>query len=143
VTSGDPQADFLRSLRRSLPGGWLFRRRVICEIRQHLEDSIADTQAHGVPTEIAIRDALARLGEVELIAGSFHAAEADRLGFRRRLAALPTAWFAVIAMSGVTLWAIELPQASGAKPPARHTHLRANVHRVHPPARPRHRFARQ
>lgn len=113
--SVDARSEFLRALARALPGGWVARRRIVGEIKQHLEDCVAELEAEGLAEEVAAREAVARLGEVEAIADAFRVIRVKPPTSWRRLAGLRTAWVAVAAMSLVTAWAAELPQASGAK----------------------------
>ncbi len=127
--SGDPRTEFLARLASSLGGGWLERRRLIRELEHHLEDSVADLRDAGVPEDAAVRDAMARLGDVDAIVGAVRASRATRSLSWRRVTRVPVAWIAVGAMSIVTLAAAELPQASGAKVPEFHIapaiHVRA------------------
>jgi hypothetical protein len=118
--NGDPRAEFLDSLAGSLGGGWLQRRRLVSELEHHLEDCVADLKQAGVAEDAAIRDAIARLGDVDAIVGAVRASRSTRSPFWRSVARVPIAWIAVGAMSIVTLAAAELPQASGAKVPAFH-----------------------
>ena len=113
----DPRAEALAELRSALPLRGRARRRVVAELEQHLEDCVSELHAEGVGEADAIAEALSRLGEPEVIASEFRALRGDRGLSWRRVAAVPTAWAAVAAMSLVTLLAAELPQASGAKAP--------------------------
>jgi hypothetical protein len=115
VTRQDPTRRFLRALSRELRWRPLIRRRLVGELAQHLEDSMAHLRSTGMSSDEAIREALRRLGDAESVAGSAKCMGArprwDR-GVRRLRS---PAWVAVGAMSLVTAWAAELPQASGAK----------------------------
>jgi hypothetical protein len=112
---GDPQAEFLASLAASLGRGWVERRRLVRELEQHLEDCVAELKQAGLAEDAAVRDAMARLGDVEAIVGAVRAARPARSLSWRRATRVPIAWIAVGAISIVTLAAAELPQASGAK----------------------------
>ena len=81
---------------------------------------MADLKQAGVAEDAAIRDAIARLGAVDAIVGAVRATRSTRAPVWRSVARVPIAWIAVGAMSIVTLAAVELPQASGAKVPAFH-----------------------
>ena len=60
---------YLDDLRRGLP---LFRRRrILAEIRYHLESTVVAEKAHGLSDEDAERVAIARLGPAETLALSF------------------------------------------------------------------------
>jgi hypothetical protein len=113
--SDDPTAQFLATLADSLGGGWLQRRRFLRELEHHLEDCVADLRQAGVPKEAAVRDALARLGDVDTIVSAARATRSTRRLSWQNVARVPIAWIAVGAMSIVTLAAVELPQASAAK----------------------------
>ena len=91
------------------------RRRFLSELEHHLEDCVADLRQAGVPEEAAVRDALARLGDVGTIVSAARATRSTRRLSWQNVARVPIAWIAVGAMSIVTLAAVELPQASGAK----------------------------
>lgn len=115
MTSVDPMRRFLRALSRELRWRPLTRRRLLRELAQHLEDSAADLQAAGLSPDAALREALTRLGDAEAIA-SFSRSVSARGRWDRTVGRLRSpAWVAVGAMSLVTAWAAELPQASGAK----------------------------
>ena len=118
--SGDSRAEFLARLAGSLGGGWLERRRFVRELEHHLDDCVADLTQAGVPEEAALRDAMARLGDVDTIVGAVRATRFTRSLPWRRVTRVPIAWIAIGAMSIVTLAAAELPQASGAKVPGFH-----------------------
>lgn len=113
--SGDPRAEFLARLAGSLGGGWLERRRFVRELKHHLEDCVADLRQAGVPEDAAVRDAIARLGDVDTIVSAARATRSPRRLSWPSVTRVPIAWIAVGAMSIVTLAAAELPQASGAK----------------------------
>jgi hypothetical protein len=81
---------------------------------------VADLKQASVADDAAIRDAMARLGDVDAIVGAVRATRSTRSLSWRRVARVPIAWIAVGAMSIVTLAAVELPQASGAKVPGFH-----------------------
>jgi uncharacterized protein YjiS (DUF1127 family) len=115
--SGDPRPEFLARLAGSLGGGWLERRRFVRELGQHLEDCVAELSEAGVPEDAAVRDAMARLGDVDAIVEAVRATRSNRSLSWRRVGRVPVAWIAVGAMSIVTFAAAELPQASGAKVP--------------------------
>lgn len=110
--SDDPRRRFLGALKRELPGGPLVRRRVLAEVTAHLEDILAELEAAGVAEDEAVPEALRRLGEVGTIATAFRQTQSSR---RRSSRLRSPAWIAVGAMSLVTAWAAEIPQASGAK----------------------------
>jgi hypothetical protein len=115
VTRTDPERQLLRAMSRELRWRPLTRRRLLVELAAHLEDSAADLRADGCSADEAAGEAARRLGEPELVAASFRSLRSD--GWRklpaRRLRS--PAWIAAGAMSVVTAWAAEVPQASGAK----------------------------
>jgi hypothetical protein len=113
--SQDPKAEFLARLTESLDGGWLERRRLLRELDHHLEDCVADLREAGVGEEAAVRDSIARLGDVDTIVDAVRATRLTRRLSWQSVVRVPVAWIAVGAMSMVTLAAVELPQASGAK----------------------------
>jgi hypothetical protein len=127
--NGDPRTEFLARVTESLGGGWLERRRVVSELEHHLEDCVADLREAGVPEEAAVRDAMARLGDVDTIVTAVRATRSTRRLSWPGITRVAIAWIAVGAMSIVTLAAVELPQASGAKvtgvPAAASTHVAA------------------
>jgi hypothetical protein len=111
----DPQQQFLTALRRELRYRPLARRRALAEIAAHLDDAVAELEAGGLPRAAAVQEALRRLGGVATITTAFRQTR-PRRGDRTRVRWLRSpAWIAVGAMSLVTAWAAELPQASGAK----------------------------
>jgi hypothetical protein len=115
VTSPDPRERMLRTLKGQLRGGPRVRRRVLREIAAHFDDLVAELRAAGVSDATAVQEALRRLGDPEAIATAF-AEPRSGPGRRSRVRSLRSpAWIAVAAMSAVTAWAAELPQASGAK----------------------------
>jgi len=119
VNSDNPRETLLRAVAGELRVGRLARRRIIAELADHIDDAVDDLCGSGVPREEATLEAVRRLGDAETIADTFavthtRAAARSLLRVRRSLA-----WMMVAAMSGVTAVAAELPQASGAKPPAK------------------------
>ena len=76
---------------------------------------MADLRQAGVPEDAAVRDAIARLGDVDTIVSAARATRSPRRLSWPSVTRVPIAWIAVGAMSIVTLAAAELPQASGAK----------------------------
>jgi hypothetical protein len=98
----------------------LERRRFVRELEHHLEDCVADLKQAGVPEDEAVRDAMARLGDVDAIVGAVRATRSTRSLSWQSVTRVPIAWIAVGAMSIVTLAAAELPQASAAKVPGFH-----------------------
>ncbi len=124
MTRNDPRRSFLRALARELRWRPLARRRLLTELGQHLDDSAAELRAAGLPPDEALREALRRLGDVETIATSSRFA-GGRRGWDKTVGRLRSpAWVAVGAMSLVTAWAAELPQASGAKATTSPAHVR-------------------
>ena len=119
MTSSDPREQFLRALKSELPNRPFARRRVIREVAEHLDDLIAELRAAGVPEGAAAHRALQRLGDPETIATAFSGLRPERPRWSRVRALRSPAWVAVAAMSLVTAWAAELPQASGANAPPR------------------------
>jgi DNA-binding transcriptional ArsR family regulator len=109
----DPRERFVRALRRGLRCGPLKRRRVLREITAHLDDTVAELQASGMTEPASVQEALRRLGDAGAITSAFRKVRPGRSRSVRRLRS--PAWVAVGAMSLVTAWAAELPQASGAK----------------------------
>lgn len=112
--SDDPRDRFLTALKRGLRGGPLRRRRVVREIAAHLDDTVRELEARGMAEPAAVDEALRRLGDVGAITSAFHAVRPDRGRLSRVRRLRSPAWLAVGAMSLVTAWAAELPQASGA-----------------------------
>jgi hypothetical protein len=118
----DPRERFERKLRRGLRCGPLKRRRVLREITAHLDDTVAELQASGTAEPAAVQEALRRLGDPGTITSAFRKVRPERARWVRPLRS--PAWVAVGAMSLVTAWAAELPQASGAKATTPSTHSR-------------------
>ena len=113
--SDDPRQRFLSTLKRELRGGPLARRRVLREITAHLDDTVAEMEACGVDADAAVEEALRRLGDVGTITTAFREVRPQRRRWSRARSLRSPAWIAVGAMSLVTAWAADLPQASGAK----------------------------
>lgn len=113
--SDDPRARFLSALKRELRCGPLRRRRVLGEIAAHLDDTVAELEACGLDRAAAVAEALRRLGDVGTITAAFRGIRPGRQRWSRARWLRSPAWVAVGAMSLVTAWAAELPQASGAK----------------------------
>lgn len=111
----DPRERFLSALKRELRGGPLLRRRFLREIAAHLDDTVAELEAHGRSERAAVEEALGRLGDVSTITNAFREVRPNRRRRSRMRSLRSPAWIAVAAMSLVTAWAAELPQASGAK----------------------------
>ena len=111
----DPRRRFLSALKRQLRCGWLTRRRVLREIAGHLDDLVAELEARGRSEGEAVEEALRRLGDVEMITSAFLEVRPERRRWSAVRSLRSPAWIAVAAMSVVTAWAAELPQASGAK----------------------------
>jgi hypothetical protein len=137
--SDDPRERFLTALKRGLRCGPLKRRRVVREIRAHLDDTVGELEAGGMPESSAIQEALRRLGDVATIISAFREIQPERgrWSWARRLRS--PAWVAVGAMSLVTVWAAELPQASGARPTTPARRAIDIGHQDRPHARPRRR----
>lgn len=114
--SDDPRERFLSALKRGLRCGPLRRRRVLREIAAHLDDTVSELTASGMAEPAAVQEALRRVGDVGAITSAFREVRPapGRWSGMRRLYA--PAWVAVGAMSLVTAWVAELPQASGARP---------------------------
>lgn len=128
MTSADPREGLLDALAGELHGGPRARRRILTELADHIDDAVDDLRGSGVSEAEAIEEAVKRLGDTETIANAFGASGARTAGRSRRRTRHRLAWIAVVAMSVVTAVAAELPQASGAKAPAkvaraRHTRL--------------------
>lgn len=111
--SDDPREPFVSALKRGLRCGPVRRRRLIREITAHLDDTVTELEAGGMPEDDAVHEAMRRLGDVGTITSAFGEI---RRGRRRAARLRSPAWVAVGAMSLVTALAAELPQASGAKP---------------------------
>jgi len=113
--SDDPRERLVSDLKRGLRCGPLKRRRALREIRAHLDDTVTELEARGMGEPAAVQEALRRLGDVGTITSAFR----EVRPMRRRWTAVrrlrSPAWVVVGAMSLVTAWAAELPQASGAK----------------------------
>jgi HAAS domain-containing protein len=122
VTSADPKQQLLKALSRELRRRPLSRRRLLFELAAHLEDSAADLRSTGWPADDAEAEAARRLGDPETVAAAFQAARSGARSRTRRLRS--PAWIAAGAMSLVTAWAAEVPQASGAKPTTSAAHAR-------------------
>lgn len=112
MISGDPREQFLNRLAAQLRCGPFARRRIVKELAHHIDDEVADLYSSGLSTDEAVEAALLRLGDPENIAAGFRAARAPSRRFNARRS---PAWIAVAAMTLVTAWAAELPQASGAE----------------------------
>lgn len=111
----DAKTEFLHALRGAVPGGWLYRRRIVGEVREHLDECVSDLEAGGLPHELATRQALDRIGGTDSIAEACRISRSERSPLWRRLAGVRIAWVAVAAMCSVTAWAAELPGTSGAR----------------------------
>ena len=96
----------------------LERRRIVKELAAHLDDAVGEFRALGLSAGAALEQALRRLGDPAAIAAAFSAARVRRRAWSSGKRLRSPAWIAVGAMSLVTAWAAELPQSSGAKPPA-------------------------
>lgn len=129
MSSRDPREAFLSDLRRELRWRPVTRRRVIREIGEHFDDLVAELQASGLSEDAAPHEAGRRIGDPVAIAAAYRSPRPSR---RRRGS---PAWIAVAAMSLVTAWATELPQASGAKATARTGRLAQSSRRPLLPAR--------
>jgi hypothetical protein len=113
--SDDPRERFVSALKRGLRCGPVRRRRLVREIRAHLDDLVTELEVSGMAEPLAVQEALRRLGDVGTITSAFREVRPQR-GRRSGVRWLRSpAWVAVGAMSLVTAWAAELPQASGAK----------------------------
>lgn len=134
MTSADPRERLLDALAGELHGGPLARRRILTELADHIDDAVDDLRGSGVPREEAIEEAVKRLGDAETIANAFGASRARTAGRSRRRTRYSLAWIAVAAMAVVTAVAAELPQASGARPPAKASAPASR--RLAPPGRP-------
>jgi hypothetical protein len=88
---------------------------VLSELAHHLEDCLVDLAQAGMPEEEAVREAIARLGQVDTIVSAVRSARSPRRLSWDGVTRVATAWLAVGAMSIVTFAAIELPEAPGAK----------------------------
>jgi hypothetical protein len=111
----DPRALFLSALKRGLRCGPLRRRRVVREITAHLDDTVTELEARGMAEAAAVHEALRRLGDVGAITSAFREARPETGHWSRVRWLRSPAWVAVGATLLVTGWAVELPQASGAK----------------------------
>ena len=108
-------SSYLRTLTRELRWRPLARRRLVVELSAHLDESAAELRAAGMTGDDAAAEAVRRLGDPEsVVAACRLAGRHPRWNLRGRRLRSP-AWLAVGAMSLVTAWAAELPQASGAK----------------------------
>lgn len=150
MTSCDPRERLLRAVAAQLQVGPLARRRILAELAHHIDDAADDLSGLGVPRAQAVAQAVKRLGDAETIASAFRAVR-TQAGWPRLRLRHSLAWVAALAMSAVTAWAAELPQASGAKPPAKlyapasrrlspsdHPSVRHSVGRASTKARPPH-----
>jgi len=140
VTRPDPRDQFLRTLKGELGGRPWTRRRALREIAEHLDDLVTELLLAGVPEGDAVQEALRRMGHPATIATAFSELQPDRSRWSKLRSLRSPAWIAVAAMSLVTAWAAELPQASGAQGTVG-TPRPARVlpaHRLTPPALGRH-----
>ena len=119
VTSSDPREILLHALAAKLHCGPLARRRILRELAHHIDDAVDELRGSGIPREEAIEEAVKRLGDAETIAHAFDDSRTQTTGWAISRMRPSLAWIAVAAMSVVTALAAELPQVSGAKPPAR------------------------
>lgn len=85
------------------------------EIGEHLDDLARELRAAGLSEAAAEEEALRRVGDASAIAEAFMTVRPATRGPSRFRWLRSPAWIAVAAMSLVTAWAAELPQASGAK----------------------------
>ena len=139
MTNPDPRERFLRALKAELGCSALTRRRVLREIAEHVDDLVAELHAAGVPEGAAVQEALRRMGDPGTIARAFSEPRSDRRRFSRLRSLRSPAWIAVAALSLVTAWAAELPQASGATGTTRPTWVRPSLPLTRPAAdRPDH-----
>lgn len=115
MTRRDRYLPLRRAVGRELRRRPLARRRLLSELVQHIDDSVAELEASGISSDEAIEEALRRLGDVDTIAAAVRATRSSRRSHRWAQRLRSPAWVAVAAMSLVTAWAAELPQASGAK----------------------------
>ncbi len=113
--SDDPRERFLSALKCGLRCGPLRRRRVVREIMAHLDDTVSELTACGMAEPAAVQEALRRLGDVGTVTSAFREVRPERRRWSGLRWLRPPAWVAAGAMSLVTAWAAELPQASGAK----------------------------
>jgi hypothetical protein len=134
VTSGDPREQFLNGLTAQLRCGPFARRRIVKELAHHIDDEVADLHSSGLSIDEAVEAALLRLGDPESIAAGFRAAHAPSRRFNARRS---PAWIAVGAMTLVTAWAAELPQASGAKSTSRPSARNLRTHQTGPAISPK------
>lgn len=125
MTNGDPRQSVLDALAAELRCGPRARRRILIELADHIDDAVDNLRGAGMPQDEAMREAVQRLGDPQSIANAFADSWAETGRLSRLRSRRSLAWVAVAAMSVVMACAAELPQASGAKPPAR----------VRPPAR--------
>ena len=66
-----PVEDYLDKLRRELPGGRRFKRRVLSEVEDHLREGVWHEQEGGVPALEAERRVIERFGSPQLVARRF------------------------------------------------------------------------
>lgn len=123
MTPRDPREAFLRALKLELRCARSVRRRVLREIADHLDDLVAELRASGFSELAAVQQALRRMGDPTKITTAFVEQRPDKLRRSGVRSLRSPAWIAVAAMSLVTAWAAELPQASGAKATARPTRV--------------------
>jgi hypothetical protein len=132
VISGDPRRQFFSLLSAELRCGPLARRRIRKELVHHLDDEVADLCSCGLSMDDAVDVALRRMGDPKAIAAGFRAVQKPGRARRGARALRSPAWIAVGAMSLVTAWAAELPQASGATTPAEPSAPVHHLHRARP-----------
>ena len=71
MSGSRPIEDYLDKLRRELPGGRRFKRRVLSEVEDHLREGVWHEQEGGVPALEAERRVIERFGSPRLVARRF------------------------------------------------------------------------
>jgi HAAS domain-containing protein len=71
MSGSRPIEDYLDKLRRELPGGRRFKRRVLSEVEDHLREGVWHEQEGGVPALEAERRVIERFGSPRLLARRF------------------------------------------------------------------------
>src|SRR5918994_542572 len=97
MSGSRPIEDYLDKLRRELPGGRRFKRRVLSEVEDHLREGVWHEQEGGVPAMEAERRVIERVGSPRLVARRF-AEDLTRGGARTPGRGMLLAMFGVMVL---------------------------------------------
>jgi hypothetical protein len=86
VSECGPGREFLDALARELRVGWRYRRRVIAELADHLDEAVERERRLGAGAEEAERVAIRRLGAVGVVADRLVAARREAVALARERA---------------------------------------------------------